>query len=328
MTNFFRRLAVYLESGEPAFVAIVVDNTRHSPGTRGARMFVSPNGLQVGTIGGGIMEARLVNMVLNGGREASQPPEGGPSVETLQHRRDPTEGTPSGLICAGQQTMLYFTATAEHLELFTQIADAIDDDEELVLVVDEHGPSIEPGAADPGRPPIFFETSPNGFVYREQLLNYKRVAIIGSGHCGEALSKVMFDLGYHVTVFEVRPNVFTFVDNEWAHEKHTVSDYVDAGPLIRHPELTHLVVMTADYPSDVRALLGAIDLPFPYKGVMGSPAKLEAIFSDLRAAGVNEDAIASLYAPIGLDMASNTPEEIAVSVAAQILRERQALFVA
>ena len=281
-------------------------------------MFVSPNGLQVGTVGGGVMEARIVDRA----REVFAT-RGAPELRTLHHRRDVSPGTePSGLICAGRQTMLHLLAGPDQLPLFRRLADAVDADEELLFVVDDQGPRFEAGAADPSRSPIQFEQSPNGFVYREQILNHKRVAIIGSGHCGLALSRVMFDLGYRVTVFEQRPNVFTFVENEWAHEKHAVVDYSEAGPLVRHPCLTHLVVMTADYPSDVRALLGAIALPFPYKGVMGSPAKLKAIYEDLRTAGANEDLIASLYAPIGLEMTSDTPEEIAISVAAQILRER------
>ena len=105
-----------------------------------------------------------------------------------------------------------------------------------------------------------------------------------------------------------------------------VDDYAEAGARIRQPEWTHVVVMSADVDSDIRGLLGVAEGPFPYIGVMGAPAKLARIRSALKQAGIGEEAIARLYGPIGLPMTSNTSEEIAVSVAAQILQERERLF--
>ena len=112
MSNFFRRLAVHLESGKPAFVALVVDHSRHSPGTRGAKMFVTPGGVQVGTIGGGAMEASL----LEEARRFFAGEEPHAELHVLHHRRD-ADGERSGLICAGKQSMVYFTAQPSHRHL-------------------------------------------------------------------------------------------------------------------------------------------------------------------------------------------------------------------
>ncbi len=80
--------------------------------------------------------------------------------------------------------------------------------------------------------------------------------------------------------------------------------------------------MTTDVNSDVRGLLGLIDLPSPFIGVMGSQAKIAEILKRLKSEGISEDQLSHLTAPVGTPMTSNTPEEIAISVAAQILQKR------
>ncbi len=321
MKPFWSQLAEHLREGHPAFVAIVTDHTRHSPGTRGARMFVRPDGTQVGTIGGGGMEAdylRLAADVLAGQEDSF-------GLETLHHRKD-AEGRQSGLICAGKQQVFYFEARPSSAEVFEEFARCVEEDRDRCLTVMNTVPEIID-------PPLGIEHGPRtlrvereGPSYFERSRSFFRVAIFGGGHCGLALSRTMRQLGYRVTVVEERPDVFTLEENRWAHRKLIVNDYVEAGPQIRSPELTHLVVMTAAMPSDVRALAGAIERPFPYKGVMGSEAKLKAIRERLINRGIEPVLIDELYAPIGLGMTSNTPEEIAISVSAQILKEREALF--
>ena len=78
--------------------------------------------------------------------------------------------------------------------------------------------------------------------------------------------------------------------------------------------------MTTDFPSDVRALSGVLPHPFRFIGVMGAPAKLEQILQRLADEGFSATDLARIHAPIGLDIPSHTPEEIAISVAAQILK--------
>ena len=134
------------------------------------------------------------------------------------------------------------------------------------------------------------------------------------------------NLGYTVTLFDTREDIFTFAENDHARYKIAVDDFAEAGAHIDHRELTHVIVMTKGQPTDVRALLGTIEGPYPYVGVMGSEAKLTKIRNDLAAQGIDERYFERLYAPIGLDMTSNTPEEIAISIASELLREREELF--
>ena len=131
-------------------------------------------------------------------------------------------------------------------------------------------------------------------------------------------------LGYDVFVFETREKVFDAEPEGVARRVEIVADFSLAGPRIDFPELTWVVVMTTDFPSDVRALTGAVRLPFRFLGVMGAPAKIAEIMKRLEEEGFSPDELERVHAPVGLPIASHTPEEIAISVAAQVLKLRGA----
>ncbi|RDV36949.1 hypothetical protein DV096_15670 [Bradymonadaceae bacterium TMQ3] len=329
--SLWRYVLGSLEAGQPVHLTHVAWHSRHSPGTTGASLAVVGSGESWGTIGGGVMEAELILRAV--AQLTSWTPQEGVRLEVreLEHRRKATRGERSGLFCAGQQTnMSYIVGPAQAL-VVRRILELMESDEPGWVEVGPEGLRLDE-TTPPELPPLRFERPTHATVLlRAQLLNWKRVAIIGGGHCGLALSRVMAGLGYTVTIFDTRADVFTLQQNAFATHKIVVEDYAEAGALIRQPEWTHVVVMSADVDSDIRGLLGVTRLEetkgsFPYIGVMGAPAKLARIRSALGEAGIGEDAIARLYAPIGLKMTSNTPEEIAISVAAEILQERERLF--
>lgn len=321
--SFWTKLLEYLDTGHRAFVGLVADNTSHSPGTRGAKIFVRADGTTEGTIGGGIMEAEIIER----GVAALEAGDFDADYEVLYHRKK-GKGAKSGLICAGHQTNVYFLCDPERdRDVIAEVVARLEADRAGLLRIGPGGMRLEEESEiTRERAPIRLVDHEDGWRYEEQLLNWKRAAIIGGGHCGLALSRVLANLGYTVTLFDTREDVFTFVENEYARYKIAVDDFADAGAHIDHPALTHVIVMTMGQPGDVRGLLGTIEGPYPYIGVMGSSAKLAKIRKDLAAEGISPDLFDRVYAPIGLAMTSNTPEEIAISVAAELLREREPLF--
>ncbi|MBA2662068.1 MAG: XdhC family protein [Bradymonadaceae bacterium] len=322
---FWSRVASRLAAGESVFVALVAHSTRHSPGTSGAKFGVTAGGESFGTIGGGIMELEIVARAA----KALAGPPFPPQFQTLVHRQE-GKGDKSGLICAGHQTNVYVVLRPEQdtqrvKEIIARLAE---DRAGLVELIELNpdGLRLLDQTPGPDEAPVALSKDDDGrWRYTEQLLNWKRIAIIGGGHCGLALSRTMAQLGYVVTVFDTR-DVPTFTENMHARYRHRVSDFVEAGALITHPALTHVVVMTTDLAGDVRGLLGVLEDDYPYIGVMGAPAKLVRIKSELREGGFSREQIDRVWAPVGLTMTSNTPEEIAVSVAAQILQMREKLF--
>ncbi len=320
--EFWRALAGFLEAGENVFLALVAANTRHSPGTAGARLLLSASGQRAGTIGGGIMEHRLLERaaeILRGGEFA-------PEIQTLEHTSPRANAAPaaggdrSGMICAGSQTNLYALCRPEaELETVRRVASLVAEGRSGTLSIGPRGMAAQAGEGDLSRPAINFRHGGGHWSYREQLLNRKRLAILGGGHCARALAHTMNRLGWDVSVFETRRSVVEAELERDARTVRIVDDFRRAGSLVCYPELTWVVVMTTDLPNDVRALSGVVGRPFRFIGVMGAAAKIEEIVRRLEQEGCSRAELDRIHAPVGLAIPSHTPEEIAISVAGQIL---------
>ncbi|MCC5871868.1 MAG: XdhC family protein [Gammaproteobacteria bacterium] len=322
MKGFWSLLAAELARGLPAFLVLVVAHGRGSPGTVGARMFVCADGHQVGTIGGSVLEFGLLRRAQT--LLAAAPNAGdAPHLERFIHRRsDPDLVAPgeSGLICSGWQQHVSVVLRPERdLKAIRDIADCDALGGDGAVWITEAGVRFVAAESDLTRPAVELQTA-RGWRVVEQLLNRQRVAIFGGGHCGLALSRVMTDLDWHVTVIDHRTSAAAFRDNSSADQHTLVEDFESGAGSLAWPQLTDAVVMTTDYSNDVRAVLGCLDRPLRSIGVMGSPAKLRRIREVLAAAGVNPAGMARIRGPVGLHMKSDTPAEIAVSIAAELLQ--------
>ena len=318
MLTFWQTLASYLENGQRVFLALVAAHGDHSPGTSGAKLLVPERGEPLGSVGGGIMEYNLIQRaraVLANGEAFT------PEIEALDHHTKGT-GTPSGLVCAGNQTNLYYLCTPEKEgATVAQVVALIEADRSGWLTIRPEGMAVMEQAPDLEQPAVVLTEAAGLWRYEEQLLNRKRIAILGGGHCSLALSRMMRWLGYTVHVFDTRPAIASFENNPHAHTV-ALADYHEAAAHIVLPELTDVVVMTNSYEADVQGLRGILPLPVPYIGLMGSAAKIGRVYSTLRKEGVSKKTLARITAPVGLPIESDTPEEIAVSVAAQIIQRR------
>ncbi|HIA30408.1 MAG TPA: hypothetical protein EYN82_02110 [Candidatus Marinimicrobia bacterium] len=318
LNTFWETTDSLLEKGQNVFLTLVADHTQHSPGTTGAKLLVAKDIDPMGTIGGGIMEYNILKRAKKILDQGSFTPE----VQTLVHRKSGT-GEKSGMICAGKQTNLYYLCQPEKDgEIFKKILTHLNGNDSAILSINTNGMNVQKKEPCLDQPQIKMSIKGTDWRYEEQLMNFKRIAIIGGGHCSLALSRLMKQLGYDVFIFDTRENVSTVKENKYARSVQIVDDFQEAGKQINFPELTNVVVMTTDVVSDVRGLLGAKDLPFHFIGVMGSQPKIAEIIEQLKSEDISNDQLSKFTAPVGIPMASNTPEEIAVSVAAQILQNR------
>ena len=315
---YWKKVLSLLNKGQNVFIAMVVDHTIHSPGTTGAKLLVKENKEMMGTIGGGIMEFTLVNRaynILNNGNFT-------PEIQSLDHKKTGTDEQ-SGMICAGKQTNLYYVCEPEKdSEIVDKIVQNLTEGQSAILSISPEGMSLHKQELENHDSQYSFTQSDNHWCYQEQLKNYNRIAILGGGHCSLALSRVMKNLGYDVFVFETRGNISTLGENNFADTTNILDDFKDAASQLSLPENTQVVVMTTDVPNDVRGLLGLLDFPFPFIGVMGSVNKISEIKKQLQAENISDQQLSRIVAPVGLAMVSNTPEEIAISVAAQLLQLR------
>lgn len=317
--NFWAKLLQKLYENQKVFLAFVAHHTKGSPGTTGAKLWISENGEIQGTIGGGIMEYKLIDRA----QEILKQEDFKPEIQTLYHRTSGS-GDKSGMICSGSQTNLYYLChPSRDREIIEKVVSLIEQDISGSLSIDGSGMSVEEKTVNLAQPAIQLIQESGSWRYEEQLLNRQRIAIIGGGHCSLALSRVMSQFDYEVLVFDTRHQVSTLTQNNYARCIKIVEDYQAVGDLIPFSQITCVVVMTTDFPSDICALLGVASFPFPFIGVMGSHAKIAKIFEQLQQAEMSENALSCIHAPVGLPIGSHTPEEIAISIAAQILQERK-----
>ncbi len=147
------------------------------------------------------------------------------------------------------------------------------------------------------------------------------IAVFGAGHIAQALLPVLLPLPCTVTCIDTRA--------EWlgrlprAHNVKVVHAEAPEAAVASLPDGAFLVVMTKGHATD-RPILGAAlaGTRFPFIGVIGSDSKAEILRRELLAEGLTQNQVSRFHCPVGLDFGSNHPHEIALSIAAQLLTER------
>jgi xanthine dehydrogenase accessory factor len=121
-----------------------------------------------------------------------------------------------------------------------------------------------------------------------------------------------------VKIFDNRENINTLKENTFAHEKQIV-DYKEVGVLVPDGFNVYVVIVTFSHKSDQMVLWQMLGKKIKYLGMMGSEMKVKTIFEKLREESVPQEQLDRVFAPIGLAINSASPEEVAVSIAAQII---------
>ncbi len=312
MLDFWNKIVYELDCYQKVFVAIVVDHKKGTPGTTRAQLLYTEAGEVLGTIGGGVMEARLLE-------DAATAIESGPhepQLKTWVHRQS-GECIESGLICGGSQTVVTLVFNPDHRRVLYQVCKRLRDGESGRLMISQSG--IDLAEEDVDQACNLLKTDGKQWEVEIGLLNRRRVLIVGCGHCGAALARQMDMLGFHVAVVEPRIGLST-IEQLPARAKLFNNAYTQVAKELEYASLTSVVVMTPSFSDDVDALASLLPEAFSSIGVMGSPSKLQKIKTELYSRGFNESDWARIAAPVGLSINSDTPEEIAVSVAAQLVQ--------
>ena len=157
------------------------------------------------------------------------------------------------------------------------------------------------------------------FLFKEKTGHKNILHIIGGGHCALALSELMRKMDFFVCVYDERDELNTMNANLFAHEKRIVKSYTDLTHLISEGKNVYVVIMTFGYRSDDLALRSLLGKSFKYIGMLGSKNKIEKMFEEYRRENMDTALLEKIKAPIGLFIKSETTDEIAVSIAAEII---------
>jgi xanthine dehydrogenase accessory factor len=159
-------------------------------------------------------------------------------------------------------------------------------------------------------------------IFIEPLLPPAELYIFGAGHVATSLYKVARIAGFDVTVIDDRE---TYASRERFPEAQEViaEDFEKAAARLKLNDTSYIVIVTRGHHDDMRVLRWAVQTPARYVGMIGSKRKTIAIFRELQQEGLSPDLFNRVHAPVGLDIGAITPEEIAVSIVAELIARRR-----
>ncbi len=310
--DLWQFVAERLEQNKCVMLLVVAESSGSSPGRKGYKMAVGPDGELCGSIGGGVME---VNLVEKSREILSEPASATAFLKPQVHRIDAKNS--SGMICSGKQTVIFRRLTQENAQTTDTIIKSLHSRQPTSLTITPNDFGLTEGEA--AKDFHFEKISDTDFVFSEKLGHKNDLYIVGGGHCALALSELISKLDFHITLFDDRPDLNTIDKNRFAHEIKIIQNYYQIGDLIPSGPNIYVAVMTLGYKSDEIVIRQLLDKEFKYFGVLGSKAKMATLLKSLRDAGLPPEKLDRIHTPIGLFINSRTPEEIAVSIAAEII---------
>lgn len=298
-----------MEAGIPVVLMYVLESRGSSPGRRGFHMAVAADQIFCGTIGGGIMEHKFVEMAKSQFEKCR-------SEKVFRQVHDKAADQQSGMICSGEQTIFVHPVKAADLPHIRRLTESILALRNGTLTLRPSG--IHFSDEDPVSD-FSFESSGAEFILTEKT-GFKNVLhIIGGGHCSLAFSRIMSDLDFRISVYDDRSGLVTMSENVYAHQQYILTDYSALSDLIQGGANEYVVIMTFGYRTDDAAFRALWDKSFRYLGMLGSKKKIEKLLDGYRKEGVAESCLKKLVAPVGFQIKSETTAEIAVSIAAQLI---------
>jgi len=159
-------------------------------------------------------------------------------------------------------------------------------------------------------------------IFVEPVLPPVELYIFGAGHVAESLYRVARIANFDITVVDDRE---AFANRErFPHAQEVIAEDFDKVTARLQPsESSYIVIVTRGHRDDMKVLRWAVQTPARYIGMIGSKRKTITIFKELQAEGLASELFDRVFAPVGLDIGAVTPEEIAVSITAELIAKRR-----
>jgi xanthine dehydrogenase accessory factor len=222
------------------------------------------------------------------------------------------------MICSGRQTVIFYKLNPSDLPTVRKIVQTLKNHQSRILRISNFKFQISEN--QPDEFDFRFERqNDNKFLYEEKLGFKNKLFIVGGGHCALALSELASKMDFYISLFDDREDLNTLAKNCFVHEKQIIESYAQIADFIPSGKHHFVVVMTLGYKFDELIIRNLIDKDFKYFGVLGSRAKMKVLLKNLENEGFPKEKLKHIRTPIGLPINSQTPEEIAVSIAAEII---------
>lgn len=344
MISLARPIVELIDREQPFALAAILSHKGSTPRTSGSRMLVRSDRSIEGTIGGGLVEARVMDAclaMLDKNRST-----------LMEFALDKALKSGMDMVCGGSLTVWLRsfvppfsaglgTAFQELTALQASGGKAV-----WVTRIDKDTPAdpclvTRTGTAPllprsllariqagefPGPGPVL-ETHDLAMYMIEPLQPRDRLYIFGAGHVGFQLGQMAPGADFSVTVIDDREEFANARRFPHADRVKVAAEFASAFDGLDVNENTYIVILTRGHLHDQTVLAQALKTRAGYIGMIGSRKKRDQIYGNLREQGVSEDLLARVHSPIGLAIGAQTPAEIAVSIMAELIRERAGLAV-
>ena len=352
MVSVEEEIVTALSENTPVVLATVVYRAGSAPRGVGAKMLLRADGSSVGTIGGGPVEAEVLE-------EARRVMEAG-EARILRFELTAKELAEGGSICGGNVTIfveplagdipdlleIYRTVVKikkrggnSLLATIVSVNGTYSRGEKSKALIDQKGPSIgslldDQGVIEKLRPEIdpllgenrakilTIQTEDDRIdVLVEPIVSDPTVFVFGCGHISTCLAPLVTTVGFKVVVADDRPE---FANRERFPEADQIVVDAFEGLLdkLKIDENAYLILVTRGHLYDKVVLEQALKTNAMYIGMIGSRRKIRMLYESLMEKGISKDLLKRVHAPIGLEIGAETPEEIAVSILAELIQVR------
>lgn len=342
MRDIYEEIEQYVASGEIVAAATVISTQGSTPREVGAKMVVRQSGDIVGTIGGGCGEAEVWQAAMDAIKDGER------RTVRIDLTGDVTLDTE--MVCGGLMSVFVdvwdereadFLAAVNQgfrdsrkialaLPLRTdrerarrlilpngQAEGSLGDDELDAWVTSQALEALALGASRVVPSPL---EGPDIFI--EVQVSAPALIIAGGGHIAVPLARMGSMLGFRVVILDDRPQ-FANRDRFPVADEVLASDFGEALGSYPLDDQTYVAIMTRGHSHDMECLLQVIEAPVAYIGMIGSRRRVRGVLDLVREQGYSEDLLERVHAPIGLDIGARTPEEIALSVMAEVVKARR-----
>jgi xanthine dehydrogenase accessory factor len=348
MKKVIEEVIKQIKKNEPCVLASVVRTKGSTPQKAGAKLLVRKDGSFVGTLGGGCVEGDIWYAAKEIFENHSGP-------QFRDYYLDEELAARDGLVCGG--TMYFFIepiwSTEDYLPFVREINKAYEGGPAIAMATVVHDPAghnilgaklliredgstsgslgdseLEQIAIKVGRKLAAYgenehiQAEDGTEIYVEGFTSPPTLVLMGGGHVGKAVSFLAATLGFRIYVVDDRPE---FANKERFPEaaETIVADFTEALEKIPTNSNTYILVATRGHRYDDMAVKAAVRTSARYIGLLGSKRKSILICKDLLQQGISLERLKEIRAPVGLNIGAITPEELAVSIMAEIIMCRR-----
>lgn len=346
MESLNQHISHYLNQGIPFALATIITHTGSTPRTSGSKMIVLGEGRIHGTIGGGLVEARVMEAC-----QALLPHSQGKIMEFVLNQE-----LKGGLdmVCGGNLTV-WIEIFDSHptpglVQVFETLTALEKEGKKAVLISRINGVSkgsfstekclVQADGTVTGAPvlpralleavcdnqfsgpaPILENHGLEEFII-EPCQTRDTLVIFGAGHVGFHLAKMAHLTDFRTIVVDDRAEFANRSRFEHAHRVLVADPFATAFDTLSIDKNAYIVILTRGHLHDQTVLEAALKTKAAYIGMIGSRRKRDQIYANLSKKGISSETLNQVYSPIGLEIGSETPAEIAVSIIGQIIQVR------